>query len=381
MELTLSASEQRQLEAAARVLLSPLDVHELDAWRAEVLARLAELVQADCAGFILPQPGATPYTLHNLPESFGVEYFATKAGTEESMKAILSMGGGVWNTRMLGELLGMAMPEAWLASDDYRSFYGRYGIQDALGFAAVSAHVGAAGLLSRPDGATVSAAVTCFRGVYGTEAFGDHGLAILRLLLPALEAGVATRVRLAGQARALEHAFESAPYGIAVYALEGRRLYANRTFSRLLEEHAGHDRLRGTIEAGVQSLSRLARSNGAAGPRQFDGAHQELRTSRGRYRVRLNLIGEGLFASQMAVLAALERMGPELPSIRALRERWQLTAQEARVALLLARGQANKEIAAAMELSPATIRHYTEAIFRKLRVHTRAEVAGKILTT
>jgi DNA-binding CsgD family transcriptional regulator/PAS domain-containing protein len=382
VQLTLSTKEQELLAAAARALLSPFDLPDLDRWRAEVLARLAELVEADYGGFILPRPGAAPFTLHNLPESFGREYFEANDGLdEESMRAIRRMGGGVWNTRTLGEAQGMVMPDDWLASPSYRSFYSRYRIQDGLGFTAFSVHPAGDLLRPGPDGGPTAAVLTCFREDYGSEAFGERGLAILRLLLPALEAGVATRVRLAGRERALEQVFAASRDGIAVHTLDGRLLYANGAFSQILRDDPAHARLDAALAAGVRALSALARSGGAAEPRRFAGANRELLTPTARYRIRLSLIGEGLFTDRPTVLAALERLNPEPPSPRVLRERWGLTPQEARVALLLASGRSNREIAAAMELSPATVRHYTEAVFFKLGTHARAEVAARVLTS
>jgi len=52
-----------------------------------------------------------------------------------------------------------------------------------------------------------------------------------------------------------------------------------------------------------------------------------------------------------------------------------LTAQEARVGLLVATGMTNKEIAAALFLSPKTVEHHVTAALRKTGVRTRTELA------
>ena len=53
-----------------------------------------------------------------------------------------------------------------------------------------------------------------------------------------------------------------------------------------------------------------------------------------------------------------------------------LTSQETRVALLVAEGKSNKEVAAAMFLSPKTIEHHLGSVFRKRGFRSRSELAG-----
>jgi DNA-binding NarL/FixJ family response regulator len=53
----------------------------------------------------------------------------------------------------------------------------------------------------------------------------------------------------------------------------------------------------------------------------------------------------------------------------------QLTPRETDVTRLVAQGQTNKEIGAALGLSPETIKVAMKSIFRKLRVNKRAKLA------
>jgi DNA-binding NarL/FixJ family response regulator len=53
-----------------------------------------------------------------------------------------------------------------------------------------------------------------------------------------------------------------------------------------------------------------------------------------------------------------------------------LTAREVRVALLAARGLSNKEIAAALFLSPKTIERHLSSIYRKRDLRSRTELAA-----
>ena len=52
-----------------------------------------------------------------------------------------------------------------------------------------------------------------------------------------------------------------------------------------------------------------------------------------------------------------------------------LTATERRIAELVAEGGTNKEVAAALFLSPRTVEAYLRQVFRKLGVRSRTELA------
>jgi two-component system, NarL family, response regulator DevR len=62
--------------------------------------------------------------------------------------------------------------------------------------------------------------------------------------------------------------------------------------------------------------------------------------------------------------------GPEEP------ERPPLTPQEERIIALVADGKTNKEIAAAMEISPKTVKNYLHNIFEKLGIKRRSQAAA-----
>jgi DNA-binding CsgD family transcriptional regulator len=79
------------------------------------------------------------------------------------------------------------------------------------------------------------------------------------------------------------------------------------------------------------------------------------------------------------VLVTIARSSSALPSPSALRARFQLTAREASVALLLAEGRSNGSIARRLGISASTARHYTESVLLKLDVPTRAAVAAVLL--
>lgn len=108
---------------------------------------------------------------------------------------------------------------------------------------------------------------------------------------------------------------------------------------------------------------------------------RETRTATARYRMQATPLGDALPGAEHAVIVTLERLTLALPSPISLANRFNLTACEAGVALLLAQGHSNGEIAKTLEISPHTARHHTESVLLKLNVHSRAEVGGKVLGT
>ncbi len=72
--------------------------------------------------------------------------------------------------------------------------------------------------------------------------------------------------------------------------------------------------------------------------------------------------------------AELRRIGGRAPSRDAL------TPTERRVAELVAEGKTNKEVAAALFVSPRTVEFHLRNVFRKLGVHTRGELGRRLST-
>jgi DNA-binding CsgD family transcriptional regulator len=187
----------------------------------------------------------------------------------------------------------------------------------------------------------------------------------------------------------------------ALERLHARRLaVADPVFTR-----AGNERAMGRPVDGTAMFDAVCRPLGVA---DFHGVFARtphgdamLFVAHGRRAGRRTLLGEAavpllrVLAPALGAAVALLRageggppwggrvgpdaVGPHLPDPPTLRARFGLTPREADVAHGLARGWTREQIAAAAGMRPATARHHTEAVFRKLGVRTRGAVGLALL--
>jgi DNA-binding CsgD family transcriptional regulator len=99
-------------------------------------------------------------------------------------------------------------------------------------------------------------------------------------------------------------------------------------------------------------------------------------THRGHYRLSASLAGEP--DPLAGVLVLLEPLFREPLTDDELRERFDLTTQEIRVARQIADGLRNDAIARRLGISPHTARRHTERILEKLGIASRAQVPERI---
>jgi DNA-binding CsgD family transcriptional regulator len=119
-------------------------------------------------------------------------------------------------------------------------------------------------------------------------------------------------------------------------------------------------------------------------PMPFESARTELVLGQIQRRQRKRDAASATLQKSLAAFEALdaslwaERARAEMDRASGLRKRAELTASERRVAELAATGATNREMAAALFISPKTVETNLSRIYRKLDIHSRAEL-GRIM--
>src|SRR4029453_17522998 len=119
-------------------------------------------------------------------------------------------------------------------------------------------------------------------------------------------------------------------------------------------------------------------------PMPFECARTELVLGQIQRRQRKRDAESATLQKSLAAFEALaaslwaQRARAEMDRASGLRKRAELTASERRVAELAATGATNREMAAALFISPKTVETNLSRIYRKLDIHSRAEL-GRIM--
>ena len=370
MALTLTLDDLVRLEAASRVLLSPLAAPDPAAWRREAIRAMCGLFGADAGLFFLPG-GADVIVAEGFDDA-GLarwRHYAERAveAVPESPDAAVAAFTRNRRARQ-AEVIDTAVVHALVggrAAWERSSFYNE--VERALGL-----HTPHGLQVLRPDGTDA----TCVVYLAGADAapFGDAGAAVLRTVLPAYRAGLDALGRLHAQ----RAAFDAVDGAVAVFDAAGAERYRNAALGALLAADPERDRLAAEVGRLGRALRPLAfplRGTTAAPAL----AERTVRTDRGAYVLRGALLPPGAFGETDALLVTVGPVGPApLPSAEAVRARLGLTRREAEVALLVAEGLPNDAIAERLFVSPHTARHHTENLMAKLGLNRRFDVAKRL---
>lgn len=143
--------------------------------------------------------------------------------------------------------------------------------------------------------------------------------------------------------------------------------------ARILAERPATRVLVLTTFADDASIAAALRA-GAIGYLTKDAGRKELLAA-----IRAAAAGQAVFDPEVGA-RLVAGFAPPAPPADDLRTRFPaLTAREADVLALVARGSSNPEIAAALFLTPATVKSYVTAILAKLEVPSRAQAIALVL--
>lgn len=351
-------------------LLSPLEYSSVDEWRRAVCRESKALLGADLATFQLPNPEGALF----FSEELAPEVIAAYPSRIES----LDRWFGMWR-RMVGH--GACNREMLWGSDidEYQrdSYYHEF-VVPARGFDALIAAMAVDP--ARVEAQSVAALLFHHDSPSGIR-FGERGLALVRLLRPAFQAGVQSYWRLHRFRTEIGRLLDTLGEGVVLFDTAARVVHENAAYSQVLAGEPGNTavEIRGQSEVLARSLcASLHRERSSAEGLLSEPLMREVRTARSSYTLSAAWLDESVVGRGPAVLVRLERAGRAIPAAESLRQRFGLTAQEAKVALLLAEGKANQEIAGLLFISPHTARRHTERVMQKLDVRSRSEIACRV---
>ncbi|MDX1419139.1 MAG: helix-turn-helix transcriptional regulator [Rubricoccaceae bacterium] len=360
--LHLSRQDQRGLAAAAEALLSPLVHVDADAWRRAVCDRLRSLLGADMAMVLLPGPDGVDLFTEDFDPSI-TEYPRRADPVISALDAFarLRVLGAATRPMIYGRLLGaFYRSPLWTEFGRHHRAYKSLTLSVAVGPRPTLAH---------------HAQILLNKDSPHKAPFGERGAAIGRLLLPALQTGALAWRRTARARASLTTLVDAMAIGALLFDADGREVHRNPVAAGLLASVPD-----GPARA-AQLVRGLLASDGAAG--LLDPVPPPVAARLGPLVLRATTLAPGAAGPMRSFLVMIETVGAPRPDLdpsaaEALQARRGLTAQQARVALLLAARRSTQEIAEALSISPHTVRRHVEQVLDRLGVARRTEVEAAV---
>jgi DNA-binding CsgD family transcriptional regulator len=356
--------EQDALRAAFAVLLSPLDSVDVEAWRGEVGRTLCDLLGADRSSFQLEMPRIPLLYSEDYSQATLDAYVDYYKDIDVGRQRRDALGAEVWNRWLLH---GRDLRSFW-ESEIHRDFLVPNRILDSMG------------LTVKVRGASMPATLFFHRDKPGTAEFGERGVALLSMLLPAFKAGVRDIVRYMHQRESLTSHLDELTTGIRIYDLDASIVHQNPAFTAALAADDMPERLEKAITGSLVTLVELSGERADIGAALAgDRITQEIHTNSASYQIRGSFLGRELLGAERRIAISVEKLPPDtILSDRSLQERFRLTARELEIARRLSQGQSTKEVAYACGISIHTTRRHSEKIFAKLGVRNRSQLGPRL---
>jgi DNA-binding CsgD family transcriptional regulator len=165
------------------------------------------------------------------------------------------------------------------------------------------------------------------------------------------------------------------PLPLVAYDEQAHRIHANDACEKLLKE--------GGRRSGERALDDFAQAclTQKPTPTLPNERTQVLQHGLTRMLLRACIVPLPLFETDGCMLVSVSETRGALWKVNDVQAAFRLTRQQARIALGLAAGLSNREIAQQLSISPHTARRHTEQVMLKLSVQSRAQVAALLART
>ncbi len=358
-----SSTDRAHIQHAQRVLLSPLRYGDADAWLRAAAEAVQRLLGGDRSYAFRIGPDAMQLIPHTVDPAFKTtserylnEMIGSRSPTDAPPLPLrmhaqrMQRGSGVYHEQHL------VTREDVEQSPFFQDVAVPFGVQYATGLSAVQG-----------EAETVLCVAFEKRDAPG---FAVETSEQLDLLTPAFEAGVRHLRCLHRRRIHLRRVLDRLTDALFVFSIDGRELYRNRALRRLLQrlrDPAPLSRAAAQVALSIAEDRLLTDA-----PR----ARRTVPTPAGRYTLRGTWAGD-LLDNQPGVVVTAEPHAPYPPPL-ILQTEYDLTPREAEVALHVARGMTDAQIADALNISVYTVRRHVSAVRAKVDVDTRTAVADRL---
>jgi DNA-binding CsgD family transcriptional regulator len=184
--------------------------------------------------------------------------------------------------------------------------------------------------------------------------------------------------RLQSLALALDEISE----GVVFMNCEGRLIWHNQAFDKLLTENSeGHLLVASVIELAADFHQQLFGEHGRhSGDPDLRTIARSVNVGRLDHEIACTLMPEGMLGPESHLICLIRRSASRWTNYgERLRRTWGLTEREAQVAVECLRGKKNLEIAEQLRISVETVNKHLDKVYQKAAVRGRSELAYRLL--
>jgi DNA-binding CsgD family transcriptional regulator len=364
-DVTIRAHQLIAFATAHAACLTPFEYPDLDAWRTALCTATRDFLGGTAAqASLFPLDGVPRLHSPEIDPVHITTYLRDWLPHDLVLDHVTRHGIRTFGRSSLAREVP-ALDAAMRTSPLYQEFYRDIGTVDAIGIVQTG---------------ELNAQLVVHHSRFGDPAFAD-GVPLMRLLEPAFLAGVRAIVDAKATNGAFTRLIDDLPGAIGLYAPDGRRLHWNTALRRLLEESPAAK----SIE---RALGALARELAPTGSRaRTPSASPTMCALVASHRITGTIARLGIDGSPPLIMlrvdplaaAGVTAAGPVALTTRspdAIALLQPLTPRQRDVAVLIASGHSNAEVARQLQVSPFTARRHTEQVLARLGVHSRLQAAA-----
>lgn len=368
----LSVAQLATLRRAQRTLLSPLDHEREEDWCLAVVRAAKDFLGLNLGCLALAADGAPTF----VTEDFDPDLFSAMRATGVSGGVIETADSTITAAQRYA---ARERVHAYEAGAMYRRANG-VRFEDTAFYQEFVEPVGVVDPISVQASLPIGGAMLALGRVRGTRQLSSvpEQLHLAEFIFPALEAGTRLLLELSPRRGMLAGMLDRLGIAVVVYSSAGSELVRNVAMGHLLRLEPDPERLMQQVRSFAQRILPLLDGRAPVDVAGAAGTHR-VRTGAASYLLRGAFLPAGSFGGLPAIWVTVQPAQARLPPVELLRERFGLTAREAEVALLLARGGTNKAIARELGIRPATVRTHSEHLFPKLGVSSRKALGLALL--